>query len=66
MRNPRLQQIVTLLFLHVRIVPDGTSRERARDDLRRLGVSMRHVMEYLPDYDAVRSSSGFLMSLFDK
>lgn len=66
MRNSRLQQIVTLLFLHMRIVPNGTSKERARDDLRELSVTMRRVMRDMPDNDVVQSSLGFLVYLFEK
>ena len=66
MRNSRLQQIVTLLFLHMRIVPNGTSKERARDDLRELSATMRRVMRDMPDNDVVQSSFGFLVYLFEK
>lgn len=36
MRNTRLKQIVTLLYLHTQIVPAGTSKERARGVRTRL------------------------------
>lgn len=66
MSNPRLQQIATLLYLHSRMVPAGTSRSRARNDLCRLRVEMERVLELIPDNDAVRSSFIFLIALFDK
>ena len=66
MRNPRLQQIATLLYLHSRIVPDGTSRERAASDLAKLKREMEAVVAMMPNNDAVRSSFGFLVKLFDK
>lgn len=66
MRNPRLQQIATLLYLHSQIVPEGTSRSRAQADIARLETEMRTVLAALPENDAIRSSFGFLMTLFDK
>lgn len=66
MRNPRLQQIATTLYLHSRIVPEGTSRERARVRVAHLKGEMLQVLETLSGNDAVRSSFGFLMTLFDK
>lgn len=66
MSNPRLQQVATLLYTHGRIVPEGTSRERARRDVAHLSAEMGRVLEGLSFNDAVRSSFGFLMTLFDK
>ena len=66
MANPRLQQIATLLYLHAKTVPEGTARNRARGDVSRLGAQMGGVLEVLSGNDAVRSSFGFLMALFDK
>ena len=56
MGNPRLQQIATLLFLHMRIVPEGTSRERAKADLEALSSDMAGTLSGLSGNDAVRSS----------
>ena len=66
MRNPRLQQIATLLYVHTRLVPEGTSRDRTRADLKALSAEMEGVLEDLPNNDAVNSSFGFLMTLFEK
>lgn len=66
MRNPRLQQIATLLYVHKRLVPEGTSKDRTRADLKALSMEMDGVLEYLAGNDAVRSSFGFLMTLFEK
>ena len=66
MANPRLQQIATLLFLHAKTVPDGTSKARASSDIARLSSQMGRALETLSGNDAVRSSFGFLMTLFDK
>lgn len=66
MRNPRLKQIVTLLYLHGRIVPEGTSRHRVEESAAKLATSMRRVMKDIPHNDAVQSSLGFLVTLLDK
>ena len=66
MSNPRLQQIATLLFLHSKIVPEGTSRERAKADLKALSSDMANALSDLSGNDAVRSSFDFLMTLFEK
>ena len=47
MRNPRLQQIATMLYLHSQIVPEGTSRERACDRIAQLKNEMLHALETL-------------------
>ena len=65
MRNPRLQQIATVLYLHKSIVDGITTREAATTRLRLLGGSMRRVRDDLSDNDSVRSSFDFLMKLFD-
>ena len=65
MRNPRLKQIATVLYLHSQIVPEGTSRELACGNLMRLRHEMCSVIEELPNNDAVRSSFGFLITLID-
>ncbi len=66
MRNPRLQQIATLLYVHTRLVPEGTSKDRTRADLKALSAEMENVLADLAGNDAIRSSFDFLMTLFDK
>ena len=66
MRNPRLQQIATLLYVHTRLVPEGTSKDRARADLMALTAEMEDVLADLAGNDAIRSSFDFLMTLFKK
>ena len=66
MSNPRLQQIATLLYLHAKTVPEGTSKNRTRRNIDRLSSQMGSVLEALSGNDAIRSSFGFLTTLFDK
>ena len=63
MRNPRLQQIATLLFLHARIVPEGAGRSRAKTDLGMLRGVMDETLGTLSGNDAVRSSFEFLSNI---
>ena len=66
MRNPRIKQIVTLLYLHIRLVADGTTgRELARAGLSSFKGAAEGVMADLPNNDAVCSSLGFLAALID-
>ena len=66
MKNARLQQITTLLYLHTQIVPEGTSKRRARSELSQLRDVLVKVRNDLSDNDAVRSSFDFLATLIDK
>lgn len=66
MRNPRLRQIVTLLYLHCRIVPAGTSRRRAQEGAARLISEVDTLLEMLQGNDAVRSAFMFLRVLLDR
>lgn len=63
MRNQRLQQITTLLFLHSRTVPEGTSRKHAATNLTRLKSGIDNTLKELSGNDAIRSSFDFLRTL---
>jgi len=65
MRNPRLQQIATLLYLHCQIVPEGTSKQTARQSLLDLSLQMDAVARETRN-DTVKSSFSFLEQLIDK
>ena len=65
MRNPRLKQIATLLYLHSCMVPSGSGRRRAIADMSSLQRSIAEVLEMLPGNDRVQSSLGFLSKLID-
>ena len=66
MKNPRLKQIATLMYLHSRLVTEGTGRKRAVDDMQRLKTKMAASLEMLSGNDTVRSSVDFLTGLIDK
>ena len=65
MKNPRLKQIATLLYLHSRLVTVGTGRRRAVADMQALKASMNKSLETLSANDIVRSSLSFLIALID-
>ena len=65
MRNPRLKQIATLLYLHSRLVPAGSGRARAINDMAELQRSAKSILALLPNNDKVQSSLGFLSKLID-
>ena len=65
MKNPRLKQIATLMYLHSRLITEGTSRRRAIADMQALKASMTKSLETLSANDIVRSSLTFLIALID-
>ena len=65
MRNPRLKQIATLLYLHSRMLPSGSGRKRATADVAKLQRSIAGVLEMIPGNDRVQSSLSFLSKLID-
>ena len=65
MKNPRLKQIATLLYLHSRLVTEGTGRRRAVADMQALKASMNKSLETLSANDIVRSSLTILIALID-
>lgn len=63
MKNPRLQQIVSLLYLHKELEMDESLRKNASDNLAALSRSMHETRELLPKNDVIRSSLDFLMKV---
>ena len=57
-KNPRLKQIATLLYLRSHLVTEGTSRKRAMADMQALKASMTKSLEVLSGNNIVRSSLG--------
>lgn len=65
MKNPRLKQIATLMYLHSRLVTEGSGRKRAVEGMQALKTSMKDSLETLSGNDTVRSSLTFLIELID-
>ncbi len=66
MKNPRLKQIVTLMYLHTTLVTEGTGRSRSVAEMQRLKDKMTDSLEILSGNDIVRSSLYFLITVIDK
>lgn len=65
MRSARVQQITTLLYLHVRMVPDGTGKRKASEEMRVLGDRLAEAASTIPLDNAVCSSLSFLSDVID-
>lgn len=60
MKNPRLQQIVSLLYLYKELVEDETRRARATKQLNALTKSLGTTRDLLSSNDTITSSFDFL------
>ncbi len=65
MKNPRLKQIVTLMYLHADLVTAGSGRRRAVADMQILKTKMESSRETFAANDNIRSSIDFLCKLID-
>lgn len=65
MENPRIKQIVTLMYLHFSTITEGTGRARAVESMQRLKGRMVAVSKLMPANDTVVSSLTFLATLID-
>lgn len=66
MKNPRIRQITTLMYLHKQLITSGSGRNRAILDLEKLQKQIRQTTELMPTNDAVVPSLNFLATLIDK
>lgn len=65
MKNPRIRQITTLMYLHSRLVTRGSGKGRASADLAGLKNQLSSTAGLIRSNDAIRSSFGFLETLID-
>lgn len=63
MKNPRIRQIATLMYLHAGLVTCGSGKRRASANLAELKERMGSTAELIPSNDAVQSSFAFLDTL---
>lgn len=63
MKNPRLQQIVSLLYLHKELITDEEPHAKATEDLALLRDSMIKASKAMPKNDVIRSSLDFLVKI---
>ena len=65
MKNSRIRQIATLMYLHAGFVTCGSRKRRASANLAELKERMSSTAELIPSNDAVQSSFTFLETLID-
>lgn len=65
MKNPRIRQIATLMYLHAGLVTCGSGKRRASANLAWLKEQMHITAGLIPSCDAVQSSFAFLETLID-
>lgn len=65
MKNPRIRQIATLLYLHAQLVPEGSGKRSSSCGLMALQKRLSGMCELVPTNDLVRSSLAFLAKLID-
>lgn len=65
MRNGRIKQVTTLLYLHSTYVIEEGEREEAKSSMSKLRTKMKATAEFMPTNDAVKSSTTFLTKIID-
>ncbi|MGN0262291.1 MAG: Abi family protein [Eggerthellaceae bacterium] len=65
MKNPRIRQIATLLYLHTQLVPAGSGKKNASCGLSALANQFMEMNKLVPTNDTICSSLAFLTKLID-
>lgn len=65
MKNPRIRQITTLMYLHAQLVPEGSGKKNAASNLAALEERLLEMSDLAPANDVVRSTVAFLAKLID-
>ena len=65
MRNPRIRQIVTLMYLHTKLVPEGSGKRKAASDLVNLKKQLSETADLAPFNDIIRSYAAFFTKVID-
>lgn len=65
MKNPRIRQITTLMYLHAQLVPEGSGKKNAASNLAGLEKRLLEMSDLAPANDAIRSTVAFLAKLID-
>lgn len=66
MKCPCVQQVVTLMYAHTKMVADGSGKRRAAANMRWLAGRIGEVLDSVPLDNSVRASLNFLKILIDK
>lgn len=65
MKNPRIRQIATLMYLHAHLVPEGSGKKSAASNLAGLEKRLLEMSDLAPANNVVRSTVAFLAKLID-
>lgn len=65
MKNPRIRQIATLMYLHTQLVPEGSGKRNAESNLAGLKKRLLETKDLMHANDAIRSTVAFLAKLID-
>lgn len=65
MKNPRIRQIATLMYLHMQLVPEGSGKKSAASHLKGLEKKLFEMSDLVPANDTIRSAMAFLAKLID-
>ena len=65
MKNPRIRQIATLMYLHTQLVPEGSGKKSAALHLKGLEKKLLEMSDLAPANDTIRSAMAFLAKLVD-
>ena len=65
MKNPRIRQIATLMYLHTQLVPEGSGKKSTSSNLAGLEEKLLEMSNLAPANDVVRSTVAFLAKLID-
>ncbi len=65
MKNPRIRQIATLMYLHTQLVPEGSGKKSATSHLESLEKKLFEMSDLAPANDTIRSAMAFLAKLID-
>lgn len=58
-------QIVMLMYLHTKLVPEGSGKRKAASDLVNLKKQLSETADLAPSNDIIRSCAAFLTKVID-
>lgn len=65
MKNPRIRQIATLMYLHAQLVPEGSGKKSTSSNLAGLEEKLLEMSNLAPANDSIQSAMAFLAKLID-
>ena len=59
MKNPRIRQIATLMYLHTQLAPEGSGKKSTSSNLAGLEEKLLEMSNLAPANDAIQSAMAF-------